>query len=113
MRSPKDLLQDILERTESLARMVEEFDRESFSENEYVYLATLRNIEIIGEAVKNLPEEFKEKYPEIPWRQIGRVRDILAHVYFAVSSDRIWEMASKHAPELEVAVRKLLNDMGK
>ena len=75
-----------------------------------LYEATLRHVEIIGEAVKNLPEEFKAASPEIPWRQIGRTRDILAHVYFGVSEDRIWDIVTVHVPTLAEFVRRELDE---
>lgn len=70
--------------------------------------ATLRDIEIIGEAVKNLPEEFKVSHPLVPWRSIGRVRDLLAHVYFAIKPERIWEILDSDIAELDTEVKKIL-----
>ena len=85
------------------------YNREYIVGDSNLYEATLRHVEIIGEAVKNLPAEFKEANPEVPWCQIGRTRDILAHVYFGVSEDRIWNIVSEHVPKLAEFVRRTLS----
>ena len=71
----------------------------------------LRHIEIIGEGIKNLPDSFKAKYTEVPWRQIGRTRDVLAHVYFAVSQDRIWNVIEVEIPKLIAATSRMVEEM--
>lgn len=108
MRSERDLLQDILERTSELLKTRANFTKESFEGDRYVYQATLRDIEIVGEAVKNLSDEFKSAHPNIPWRQIGRVRDLLAHVYFAIKPDRIWQILDSDIAVLDSEVRLIL-----
>jgi uncharacterized protein with HEPN domain len=113
LRNERDRLLDILERTEELLKTAQNFTRESFESDRYVYQATLRDIEIVGEAVKNLPEEFKTSYPNVPWRAIGRVRDLLAHVYFAIKPDRIWEILDSDISDLDSAIRKILEELPK
>jgi uncharacterized protein with HEPN domain len=81
---------------------------QSFGEDLYVYEATLRNIEIMGEAVKNLPDELKSAYPEVEWRSIGRTRDILAHVYFGIKDAIIWEIVTSKARELTIHAEAIL-----
>jgi len=88
-----------------------QFTRAQIESDSNIYEAILRHIEIIGEAVKNLPDSFKSKYTEIPWRQIGRTRDVLAHVYFAVSPDRIWNVIEVEIPKLIAAISKMLEEM--
>lgn len=111
MRSLRLFLEDILIRADFIAANVERYSREEIVGDPNLYEATLRHVEIIGEAVKNLSTEFKSANPEIPWRQIGRTRDILAHVYFGVSEDRIWDIVTQHIPILAEFVRtKLAED---
>ena len=55
--------------------------------------AVIRRIEVIGEAVKNIPAELKEKYPDIPWKRIAGMRDILIHGYFSVDLNLTWKVA--------------------
>ena len=67
----------------------------------------IRQFEIIGEAVKKLPESLTAQEPEVPWRQIAGFRDILAHAYFAVELTIVWEAATRKASQLQTACRRL------
>ncbi len=67
----------------------------------------IRRIEIIGEAVKNLPEELKKDHPEIPWRDLAGMRDIVAHQYFGVDLETVWLVAKDELPELKVRIQKI------
>ncbi|MHA2128220.1 MAG: HepT-like ribonuclease domain-containing protein [Promethearchaeota archaeon] len=60
--------------------------------------SVIRRIEIIGEAIKNIPNEFKEKYNQIPWREIIRMRDILIHQYFGVDLNLTWQVVDRDLP---------------
>ena len=68
----------------------------------------IRNIEIIGEAAGNLPKEVTARAPQIPWRLICDMRNVLAHAYFGVSLKVVWDTATTQVDELERAVRALL-----
>ena len=81
---------------------------EAFIADEIRVDATLRNIEIIGEAAGNLPDEVRAKASEIPWRLIGDMRNLLAHGYFSVSLRIVWDTATTQIEPLERAVRRLL-----
>jgi uncharacterized protein with HEPN domain len=84
-RDPHLRLQDIVEACERLEIYIENLDFAAFDADLRTQDAVIRVFEIIGEAVKSLPEEWIEKEPEIPWRQIAGFRDVLAHSYFAVN----------------------------
>lgn len=68
----------------------------------------LHNLEVIGEAVKRLPEPLKAEAPNVPWRRIASFRDILAHAYFSVDDAIVWDVTSHEVPTLVQAVRLLL-----
>jgi len=65
----------------------------------------IRRIEIIGEAVKNLPDDLKREYPEIPWRDIAGLRDIVVHQYFGLDLELIWDVVTRDIPDLKPAGR--------
>ena len=71
--------------------------------------AVIRQFEIIGEAVKGLPQDLTAKDPSIPWTQIAGFRDVLAHSYFAVDTSVIWDAASTKGPALKVSCERLLS----
>lgn len=72
--------------------------------------ATLRKLEVIGQAVKNLSEDTKSRQPEIPWKQIAGMRDKVIHDYFGVNLEIVWAVVQKELPKLRVAVEDLLKD---
>lgn len=73
--------------------------------------AVIRRIEIIGEAVKNLPRDFKERHREIPWREIAGMRDQLIHGYFGIDMNVVWKTVKKDIPELKQEIGGLLENL--
>lgn len=107
-RDPLLRLEDILDASEAIEGYLLGYDYESFVSDRRTVDAVTRNLEIIGEAVKHLPEEHTGAFPEIPWRAIAGFRDILAHSYFRTEDSIIWDSATVHNPSLIKAARKLL-----
>jgi len=83
-------------------------DKKAFTENEVVINAVIRQLEIIGEAVKNISQETKGRYSDLPWRQAAGTRDNLIHEYFNVDLNQVWETIQINLPELKEKVEKLL-----
>ena len=70
--------------------------------------AVVRNLEIIGEAVKNLSVEVRDIRPDIEWKKVARFRDVIAHHYFKVDYDRVWSITQTRIDEIESAAREML-----
>lgn len=84
------------------------FDRDSFVANGIVYDATLRNLELIGEAASKIPEAIKAAKAEIPWRQIVATRNRLIHGYLGLDDDTIWSIVERDIPALLSQLKKLI-----
>jgi uncharacterized protein with HEPN domain len=81
-----------------------------FVYDELHFDAVLRNLEIIGEAVKHVPEETRQKYPQVKWRKIAGFRDAVAHNYFEVSDEIVWDVIENIIPDLLKQVREILKE---
>jgi uncharacterized protein with HEPN domain len=99
---------DIIEACGKIRRFVEGMSYEAFVADELKRDAVLRNIEIIGEAAKNLPDDVIAKAPDIPWRKVRGMRDVLAHGYFGLEIKVVWSTATTKIDDIERAVRALL-----
>ena len=102
------LLEDMVRACEKIGRYLADRPRADFESDEQAFDATLKNLEVIGEAAKRLPAEFKESNPEIAWRDIAGLRDIIVHEYFALDRDIVWDVVRHRVPDLLVQLRPLL-----
>lgn len=83
-------------------------DRDAFFSDRMRQDATLRKLEVIGQAVKNLSDPTKSRRPEIPWKQIAGMRDKVIHDYFGVNLEIVWAVVERELPKLKVAIADLL-----
>ena len=83
---------------------------EDFLTDERTFDAVMRNLQIIGEAAKNVPPEVRSRYLEIEWRKISGLRDVLAHAYFSLENETLWDIVQNKVPALDREVRMMLHE---
>jgi len=108
-RSPTDLLRHILDEIDFLQEVRGRATRESLDSDGTLQRAVSRSIEVIGEATKQMPAEFRDAHPEVPWRLIAGMRDRLIHGYFAVDYDIVWDVIETKLPELRPQIAALFD----
>ena len=106
--SAREYLQHILDETTYIINNSVELDKASFLQDETLKRAYVRSIEVIGEAVKQLPDGLRQKYSAVEWRAMAGMRDRLIHNYFGVDYDIVWDVVSYKIPSLDVEIRQIL-----
>jgi uncharacterized protein with HEPN domain len=110
-RDSRVYLEDIVVAADRIAAYVAGLTRPAFGQDTRTVDAVVRNLEIIGEAVKALSPEIRQRAPDVEWSKIAGLRDILIHAYFGVDLDIVWQIATERLPELRLRVHKLLAEL--
>ena len=112
-RDYRQWLEDILGSCGKILRFTANMPFDEFVEDEKTYDAVVRNLEIIGEAAKNLPDDIRLRYRSIEWRKIAGLRDVIAHEYFGIDNDIVWDIIQNKVESLQEEVRRIMESENK
>lgn len=101
-------LEDIITSMNRIAEYIENYDFQDFKKDYKTVDAVIRNFEIIGEASKNLPQDLKERYPDIPWSEMYLLRNKVSHEYFGIDYEIIWDIISNYLPDNKIQIEEIL-----
>jgi uncharacterized protein with HEPN domain len=110
-RKDIDLVQDIKECINRIASYTQDIGYDEFESDLKTQDAVVRNLEIMGEAVKSLSKELKENYSDIPWKNIAGTRDTLIHDYFGLNIDIVWNIAKEEIPDLTLKIDDIIRNI--
>jgi uncharacterized protein with HEPN domain len=108
MRRDRERILDIMEALDSLARSLVDCKEAEFLSNDLLYSASAHKLTIVGEAASRMSDEIKERYPQVEWRKVIGLRNVLVHEYFGVDRPMVWEVAISEAPLLRDRIAAIL-----
>ena len=106
-------LDDIITSIASIAKYIQGKSKEDFDNDEEVQDAVIRRLEIIGEAVKRLPQEFREQYPDVKWKGATGMRDVLIHMYDEIDTIQVWLTITEVLPPFKAQIEEILKQLDK
>lgn len=112
---PRDyrvFLDDILEASRAVLEYASGLSREQFFADRKTMQAVVWNLQVIGEAAKNIPHEIRSRYPDVPWRDMAGLRDVIVHQYFEIKLDVIWKVIQNDVPLVETRISAILEELG-
>lgn len=105
-----DYIQDVLDSIKEIEEFVSDEKYEIFVKDRKTINAVIRSLEVIGEAVKNLPKDIKVRYPNIPWSKMSGMRDKIIHEYFGVDLEIVWQTIKQDLPKVRPLIEKVLKN---
>ena len=107
-KDPVVFIKHIRDSIDEINSFTKNVSKEKFIRDKLIQNAVIRSIEVIGEAAKNLPINFRNKYLEIPWSKMAGMRDKIIHHYFGVDLETVWKVVKENLLELEIGIEKIL-----
>ena len=104
-------IDDILESIEKIEQYTKNIQEDEFLKNTQIQDSVLRRLEVIGEAAKNIPVNFRNLHSQIPWKKIAGLRDVLIHEYFGVNLHRVWKLITEDLLELKQEIQKIKDNL--
>lgn len=104
-------INDVIENIKDIESFSNKLTKDALLKDKLRQNAIIRSLEIIGEAVKNIPDSFRDKYPDVSWRKIAGLRDIIIHAYFNLDLDITWDIIKKDIPVLKNQFQKIKEDL--
>ncbi len=111
-REDRDFLVDMIIACERIMEYIKDISYEEFCKDNKTVDAVVRNIEILGEACKNISDNLKRKHPEVEWHEIAKTRDKVIHFYFGVDLSIIWDISTIDIPKLHKKLKEILRKEG-
>lgn len=111
MKNPiiiQDYLEDVAESARRITKYTQDMDLAKFEKSQITQDAVIRAFEVLGEATKKIPEDFRKKYPEIPWREMAATRDKFIHDYRDIEIEIVWRTAKEDIPEILAQISKII-----
>ncbi len=103
-------LKDILEAMESIEQFVKGLSFDNFIKDDKTTSAVIRKFEIIGEATKQIPDEMRQKYPLVPWKEMAGMRDRLIHFYSGVDYKLVWDTIVNRIPQVKTLIKDIIEN---
>ncbi len=109
-RDYKLFVKDMLDCINKIEGFVKDISYDDFIEDDKTSSAVVRKLEVIGEATKNIPKEIRQKYKELPWRDMAGMRDKVIHFYFGVDYEVVWKVVKERLPEIRPYIEKIIKE---
>lgn len=106
-------LEDISNRIEKINKYIGTMTYQDFKEDDKTVSACIREIEVIGEATKQIPKEITDKFNNLPWSLMAKMRDKLIHWYFEVDEEIVWNVATQRLPQIKTEIDNILSNIEK
>ncbi|MBI1299492.1 DUF86 domain-containing protein [bacterium] len=112
-RTYLDYLEDIQDAIEKVALFIVGMNEAQFIQDDKTVFAVIRAFEILGEAAKQIPADIRLQYPDLPWKEMAQMRDVLIHHYFGVNRSVVWKTAIEQLPPLLPQIQQIINEIEK